>query len=480
MDVESTISSYFGLQKGQAQLDFVDVPLASDTRLFVDPFALAVSENPWCRDAHTTLSSFFESVVCAIREGNDSAALEKLLHLREPNETHLGYSRGRPAGAGLGDIQAADLLAALKASSAVKSGFVKHLEESELMIPGIGRDKISDLTTNVIRAHLVDYSVAQCRLHGIPTQLAPLPAAYNASTEEWEAGYHELPIVDGQPLLLTPKLIVRIEPGYNHKKYYQHHVLNYLQAEHLRARSSLVHTLRDGSRRVYKKQLASRGEYKLSKKFLYEFSEQHPEVLAAYRDHLRDVHSKTVASTAEETRILAEASRVVLPRIPAGSEHAAAYHSFMVGVLELIFFPDLVNPKKEKEIHDGRKRIDIVMENAAPTGALHLLHAVKNIPCPYIVFECKNYTRDIHNPELDQIQGRLSTNRGRLGFALCRHLEDRALFVKRCQDTFRDGNGLIVVLQDADVLTLLEFRARGDRDRVSAFLSDRFAEVILS
>ncbi|MCK4786747.1 MAG: hypothetical protein KAV87_23515 [Desulfobacteraceae bacterium] len=83
----------------------------------------------------------------------------------------------------------------------------------------------------------------------------------------------------------------------------------------------------------------------------------------------------------------------------------------MIGIVEFLFFPNLLYPLKEREIHEGRKRIAIVMENGVRDGILYDLHSVRNIPCAYVVFECKNYGRDVSNPELDQIAGRFSTNR---------------------------------------------------------------------
>jgi hypothetical protein len=40
---QQRFSTYYGLVKSQAELDFVDVPLETDIRLFVDPYALSVA-----------------------------------------------------------------------------------------------------------------------------------------------------------------------------------------------------------------------------------------------------------------------------------------------------------------------------------------------------------------------------------------------------------------------------------------------------
>jgi hypothetical protein len=49
----------FGISKTQAELDFVDVPLHTDARLFIDPFAIGQRVDVWSQQCHTTLVVFF-------------------------------------------------------------------------------------------------------------------------------------------------------------------------------------------------------------------------------------------------------------------------------------------------------------------------------------------------------------------------------------------------------------------------------------
>lgn len=473
-------SKAFKLGKTQLELDFVDIPLQTDVWLFIDPFAISQRPDPWSQQAHRTVMTFFERIVEFIREGRLDEAGRLLSNLGEPNEIHFGLSKKKSAGAGIGPFQAKQLFNALKGSAAVTTGFLSSLEECELMIEGIGRDKISDLTANVIRRHLADYTREQCELHGVPMhEVATLPF-FNSDTGSWESKYAMLPVWKGQPIMLVPKAVARRGIAYDHQEYYRHYVLNYLQAEAIDAGSSLVRTLQSGKRVVHKKDLIKR--FPCTKDFLYRFSKDHPDVLGHYRSTLVAIENRGANAPVEDDdeKAIAEILAEALKSVPAGNAHASEYHRLIIGVIEFLFFPNLLNPRKEKEIHDGRKRIDILVENGAREGVLHRLHDVRHLPCSFVPIECKNYTTEIANPELDQLAGRFSYNRGRFGIMCCRHFEDRALFVKRCQDTHRDDRGLIVALDDPTVSRLLAHVASGKRDEIDKELSRLIDEVWLS
>jgi len=386
-----SVSQVFHLGKTQAELDFVDVALHTDNRLFLDPFAISQRVDRWSQEAHLSITTFFQEVVDRIKSGCDDEALELLLHLREPNETRFGYSKRKPQGAGVGVEQAEQIFDALAASSAVRTGFITALEESELMIQGIGRDKISDLTTNIIRHHLIEYTAGQCDLHGIPRHQVPVAACFNADGMTWEPRYGDLPLYRDKPILLVPKAVVRRAPAYQCGVYYQHFVLNFMQELELaNPQSRLVRALKNKKLVVRKKDL--RKQYPNSKEFLFEFSKKYPRVLKVYRQHLAELERLGDSAEIEEEdeRMIAEALAQALRHIPPGDAHYTEYHRLMIGAVEFLFYPQLLHPRKEREIHEGRKRIDIVMENGANAGLFLNLARIRHIPCAYVPFECKN------------------------------------------------------------------------------------------
>jgi hypothetical protein len=411
-------STYFGLNLNQAQLDFVDVDTDTDKQLFIDPHVFANKPDAWSATCHETLISFFETLLQAMGEGDHEKGRRLLDNLGEPNETCLGLWAGRPAGRGIGRLQADSLYERIRTSKAAATGILSELSDCELFIEGVGADKISDITTNIIRRHLIEYTQYQCDLHGI--ELVGTVASgflWNTHRQEWEQDYVRLPVIGGRKIILTPKAAVRWKLAFSHPTYYNHFVLNYLQAEHLRQNTALVRVLRSGERRVRKKDLKK--YYPMEKNFLSTFSEEHPEVLERYKTMLgipRELGPEELQEGFDEC-VFADSLSAELVTIQRGSEAASRFHHFMIGALEFIFYPDLIYPIKENEIHEGRKRIDILYTNNSMGGFFFRRRAEAAVNASHIIVECKNYMKEMDNPELDQIAGRFAPQRGRLGFA---------------------------------------------------------------
>jgi hypothetical protein len=78
-------SHTFGIQKTQAELDFVDIDLERDMPLFVDPFALSIRRDQWSYHCTQHIVSFFQAAIDAIHGDDHDRARRLLTNLSEPN-----------------------------------------------------------------------------------------------------------------------------------------------------------------------------------------------------------------------------------------------------------------------------------------------------------------------------------------------------------------------------------------------------------
>lgn len=477
------ISQIFNLGRTQYELDFVDVDIARDTPLFLDPYYLAIRNDAWSVSATRTIQSYFQHIITLINAGSIDEARATFDHLGEPNETCLGLSKGPPGGRGIGDVQASAIFDSILGSRAVQTGLVEDLEDCRLFVEGIDKDKISDMTTNLIREQLIEYTQQQAELYGIQLQQGVATGFYwNRNTRQWENSYEDMLLISGRTILLVPKSVVSYSTHYSSYQYHQHFVLNFLKHEHLRMNSALVKWRKDGVTPYVCKTDIKETEAPLTKDYLRTFTLAHPDVFAEFRSRVKGKIKAVSNSDLTDIQIDEVVDHLIdrLHTIPPGREAATAYHRLIVGILELIFFPRLTCPQVEREINDGRKRIDITFDNAADDGFFYRVHRTHQLPASFIMIECKNYEADPGNPELDQLAGRFAANRGRVGLLVCRHIQDMDLFISRCSDTYRAGNGLIVPLVDVDLRQVLRGVVNDQGDTiVDVILNDRFRRISL-
>lgn len=478
---EVHVSQHFRLGCSQPELDFVDVNVHGDVPLFVDPRALRLLPTPWGNECVSLIQNYFQTVLDAIRAGDHRHAVRLLATLQEPNETRLGLSRGRPRGHGMGEGLARDVTLALQRSKAIDSGLLTDLEDTILLVEGVDRDIVSDIATNIIRRPLITYTNEVCERYGIPVRMLASGPLWDPVGRTWEPDtFVTLPEIRGKRLLLVPKVVVRRRFDYDQDEYFRHYILTAMQRFELDAKTELVHLLKSGAPRVTKASLIAK--YGRGKALSAKVTRDHPEILAEYRDD----RNRDPRLPLEHEDFAAEAN-VPVPNwdallgailsTPPGRSSADAYHRAAAELLTALFYPALTSPRLEYPIHDGRKRLDIIFANMATDAFFGWL--AQHYSSSNIIVECKNYTGDVGNPELDQLTTRFSPNRGRVGFLLCRTLDTRALFVQRCRDAANDGHGFVIALEDADLSTLVAARRDGDSKALFAFLKKRFDELVM-
>ena len=132
---------------------------------------------------------------------------------------------------------------------------------------------------------------------------------------------------------------------------------------------------------------------------------------------------------------------------------------------------------KERPIHSGRGRIDIVFYNNAKKGFFNNLTSIHKIHCPYIFIECKNYNKDLIVKDFDQLTRRFSDKRGNFGFITCRKIQDKKKILQFCRYILNDKRGYVIVLEDDDLKNLLETKIENDKE-INTILQNKMDELL--
>lgn len=166
--------------------------------------------------------------------------------------------------------------------------------------------------------------------------------------------------------------------------------------------------------------------------------------------------------------------------IQVGSDMANTYHDLIFRVLNQVFDCQLMRGSKEVGIDKGKKRIDIVYDNVGEKGFFSYIKETYRVYCPKIIIECKNYSSDPKNPEIDQLIGRLGKHTGELGILICRTIKDKQSLLERCQAALNKDQGYIIFLTDDDIHQLINLKADSEDDKIFDLLMLKWDSLVLN
>jgi hypothetical protein len=222
-----------------------DISVVSDLPLFIDPFLLFNSRKRKYQALHESIIEYLRFLKSKANANLTKGLINGWYRFPEVRQNWLGFVEGGNAGHGLGRGFAADLNAALVSllpdfgSETVTES--THLEKLALIRSGVGRDTISDFTTNLIKHFLCDYTQMFTRKYideDLSRDFVVGRVAFNRQTETWMSGTYRLPNLDGDFVLLTPKdLLTRDDTWINHTDmvYSFHQLLTAVDDAQLRA-----------------------------------------------------------------------------------------------------------------------------------------------------------------------------------------------------------------------------------------------------
>jgi len=193
-----------------------NVSLVVDLPLFVDPFLLFNSEKSEYQELHQRIIGYLRYLRELASAGQLTAGrVKNLFCFPEVRENWLGFSLTDNRGRGLG-MDFANALAENLHSLFIDFGEEEitkgsHLEKLCLIREGVGRDMISDFTTNLILRHLCEFTQGFAMKYIAPelrSEFAVNRIEFNTTTGSWSPGRFILPKHEGDYVLLTPKDIL--------------------------------------------------------------------------------------------------------------------------------------------------------------------------------------------------------------------------------------------------------------------------------
>lgn len=207
-------SFIFGLENKQNQLDFIDINLVrKDNLLFIDPRLIAHNNDKISNIMDKYLRKYWGKLIHEIKTGTLSNTFKLMRGLAEPKETHLGFSEKKQSGNSVGDKLKPKFVKELFNLINNKNGHLTNLEDIEFFIEKVGEDRISDITTKIVKQVLIDFTISECEKYNLKTNTVMQKDIWNYKTGEWENKLVELPVFDNKPIILIPKNIVRLKGG---------------------------------------------------------------------------------------------------------------------------------------------------------------------------------------------------------------------------------------------------------------------------
>lgn len=426
----------------QYEVDFVIPRVGVDLPLGIDPFLLFKSRDPELQRLHQLVISHFESGLAAIRSGRIEQA-SRLLQFPEAPEIGLGYTKKGKRGSGMGSFLTDLILETLRHSPAMLERGVRHIEELQLVSVGIGPDRVSDMTANIIKAHLIDYTQKQCAIWSLPLQSGvPVQHVYDPTSGDWTDGYFDLPVSpqDGSPILFVPRRIVRSLPWINYDDFVKLEFAAYLRAKHVQARTGGI---------------AKQEIIAVSRKEV----ERVDKYIRVKEETATEAQPTGITGEVDGIAIEAAALKDRLAGIKIGAPEAATFQITVIEVLNFLFNPQLIDGVPEVRTIDGTERRDIIFTNDSDQTFWSYVRGEHS--ALFLMFEAKN-TQEIGPAALNQVATYLGDRLGRLGFIVTRNRPGESA-QRKAFAIYNDSSPrkIILFLTDEDLNLMLDMKSAG-------------------
>jgi len=389
--IKPRLIDFYNIPVTQEEVDFAIPLLDEDIPLCVDPFLLWKSPSLQDQSLHTTLISTFNYFGRQYLQGEEGKAIDSIITISECQEVGLGSAENK-VGKRIGQEKSKVILSIFQTIPQITQGGIEHIEEIQLLVDQISKDRISDFTCSILKSFLIDYTIDQCNNYKIPLSTVELVSVFSYKQREFVSEKVTLPInpQNGMPILFVPKRWLRYLQWINYDDYFKH---SYINSEQKQDRVNVLN-----------------------------FNRQHYDVVQTYvkqkektfEDCKNDPLFKPIP-VISATRKLKE-----ILKLPTGKIGNAdiKYEDLIGQLMASLLYPHLDFADEQSRTDSGVLIRDLIFYNNRSYDFLADIN--KDFETRQIVMEIKN-VREIESENINQLNRYLNDQFGRFGIIITRN-----------------------------------------------------------
>lgn len=219
--IRPRLNDFHNLPFSQEQVTFAIPFLDEDVPLYVDPFLLWKSPSLQDQALHTALISAFNHFGFMAKRGDETDACSALIQISECEEVGLGTASNKH-GRRIGEKKATEILRLFADVPQIEANGLHHIEELQLLVEQVSKDRISDITCSLLKSFLIDFTIDQAEKLAIPLSSIELNHVFDLQRKRFSNEQVDLPInpITKKPILLVPKRWLRFINWINYEDYF--------------------------------------------------------------------------------------------------------------------------------------------------------------------------------------------------------------------------------------------------------------------
>jgi hypothetical protein len=428
--IRPRLNDFYNLPFTQEEVDFAIPFLDEDIPLFVDPFLLWKSRSMQDNSLHTLLLNSFNYLGKLTLEGREEEAVTALVRSSECREVGLGMSKSR-RGVRISPETAGDVILLFKNIPQVRMAGFAHVEEIQLLVDNISRDRISDFACSFLKSFLIDYTIAQAIKHEIPRQKVTVLDVYDFQRRSFYDEEVSVPYnpETSDPILLVPKHWLRHLPWINFEDY---------------ARDFFPEKVDDR----LEQDSGRRGAVLTYNRHHYDAVRAFVETKERTQD---DCHNDPLFRPIPVLSARRKLGTII--KLPSGITAKAdrTYEDSVSQLMASLLYPDLDFATEQSRVDSGVLIRDLIFYN---NRSLDFLTDIYNdFGARQIVMELKNVAK-VERDHINQLNRYLGEHLGKFGVLVTRNPLPKNL-VKNTIDLWAGQRKCIIALTDEDLKTMV-------------------------